>query len=142
MYKTLKTFYKFALKKRLIFCVFVVLVLSSSILGAIIPYFYKLFVNALTTAQTDKLFGIVLLYIGVSVAALVTGIVSYIVSDMIVFEASTDVRRAIFKHVLDLDFVFHASKSTGSLISAFKRGDGAFFDLFHIIHHRVADVVI
>ena len=142
MIKTLKTFYRFVLKKRLIFVGFALLVLASAVLGSILPYFYKLFVNALPSFNPHELFRIVFLYIGVSVAALFIDIASYFVGDVILFEASVDARKTIFKHVLDLDFAFHSGKSTGGLISAFKRGDGAFFDLFHIIHHRIADVVI
>lgn len=150
MFKTFKTFYRFILngtsefdlKKRLVFTGFIVLVLTSSILGSILPYFYKLFINTLTASEPEKLLGIVFWYIGVSFAALAVNILSYFVSDIIVFRASIDSRKAIFRYVLDLDFLFHSSKSTGSLISAFKRGDGAFFDLFHIIHHRIADVII
>ena len=130
------------LKKRLIFIGFVLLILISAITGSILPYFYKLFVDALPSFDTQVLFGIIFLYIGVSVTALIVDILSYLVGDIILFDATIDARKTIFKHVLDLDFLFHSGKSTGSLISIFKRGDGAFFDLFHVIHHRIADVVI
>ena len=142
MYKTLKTFYGFVLKKRLMFVGFAVLILISAIAGSILPYFYKLFVDALPAFDTRVLFGIIYLYIGVSVSALLVDIASYFVGDIILFDAAIDARKTIFKKVLDLDFLFHSNKSTGSLISIFKRGDGAFFDLFHVIHHRIADVVI
>jgi len=130
------------LRKRLTFAGFVLLILISAITGSILPYFYKLFVDALPQFDIQVLFGIIFLYIGVSVTALIVDILSYYVGDIILFDATIDARKTIFRHVLDLDFLFHSSKSTGSLISIFKRGDGAFFDLFHVIHHRIADVVI
>ncbi len=143
MFKTLKTYYGFVLReRRLIFIGFSLLIIVSAVLGSVLPYFYKLFINALTASEPEKLFGIVLMYVAVSFGALIVDIAGHFVSDIIVFRASIDSRSTIFKYVLDLDFVFHSNKSTGSLISAFKRGDGAFFDLFHIIHHRIADVLI
>lgn len=142
MLKTFRTFYRFVLKKRFVFVVLIILIISSAILSSITPYFFKLFVNALPALNSHELFKIVLLYVATSFASLAISILSYFVGDIILFEASADARKAIFKYVLDLDFVFHSSKSTGSLISAFKRGDGAFFDMFHIIHHRIFEVVI
>jgi len=61
---------------------------------------------------------------------LTTDILSGWLGDMVLLEASRDAREEIFRHIQSLDFSFHSNKSTGSLISAFKRGDGAFFDMF------------
>jgi ATP-binding cassette subfamily B protein len=142
MLKTFKTYYGFVLKKRLTFVGFVLLVVLSAIAGSILPYFYKLFIDAIPAFDAALLFRIVYLYIAVSVAALGLDVASYLVGDIVLFDAAVLARKTIFRHVLDLDFLFHSSKSTGSVISAFKRGDGAFFELFHIIHHRIADVVV
>ena len=142
MFKTIKTFYRFVFRKRLIFVGFVVLIIISAVSGSILPYFYKLFVDALPGFNSQELFQIIYLYIGVSVVAILVDILGYLVGDIILFDAAIDARKTIFKHILDLDFLFHSGKSTGSLISIFKRGDGAFFDLFHLIHHRIADVVV
>jgi ATP-binding cassette, subfamily B, heavy metal transporter len=150
MFKTFKTFYhfilngtsSFSLKKRLIFVGFIVIVVVAAVLGSILPYFYKLFIDALTNSQLERLIHLILLYVGISFTALLADMLSYFVGDIILFRASIDARSSVFKHVLDLDFFFHSNKSTGSLISAFKRGDGAFFDMFHIIHHRIAGVIV
>ena len=150
MLKTFKTFYHFvldgtssySLKKRLIFVGFIVIIVIAAVLGSILPYFYKLFIDALTNSQLERLISLILLYVGISFAALLADMLSYFVGDIILFRATIDARSSVFKHVLDLDFFFHSNKSTGSLISAFKRGDGAFFDMFHIIHHRIAGVVV
>jgi ABC-type multidrug transport system fused ATPase/permease subunit len=142
MWKTLKTFYGFILERRLLFAGFVLLILISAIVGSIMPYFFKMFVDAIPSLNTGKLLNIIYLFVGVSAGGLIIDIASYYVGDIILFRASVNARKKVFKHVLDLDFFFHASKSTGSLISAFKRGDGAFFELFHVIHHRILSVVI
>lgn len=78
----------------------------------------------------------------VRVSAVVTDILTFWVGDYILFQASIDARVTIFKKVQDLDFAFHSEKSTGSLISAFKRGDSAFFSFFHDIHHKMLGVLI
>ncbi|EKE12774.1 MAG: hypothetical protein ACD_13C00142G0001 [uncultured bacterium] len=142
MWKTFKTFYGFILKRRLVFAGFVLLILLSAIVNSIIPYFYKIFVDAIPSLDTGRLLSIVYIYVGVAGAGLIVDIFSYFVGDIILFRASADARKKVFKHVLDLDFLFHSNKSTGSLISAFKRGDGAFFELFHVIHHRIFGVFV
>lgn len=121
---------------------FFLLVLISAVVNSILPYFYKTFVDTIPSLDTSRLLKIVYIYMAVAVSGLALDILSYFVGDMILFRASANTRKKIFKHVLDLDFFFHASKSTGSMISAFKRGDGAFFELFHVIHHRILNIFI
>lgn len=140
MIKVLKVFYRFLLKKKGTFIFFLVLVVVASSLSAIQPYFYKLFVEAIPTGNYQNLIYILFAYVGVKVAELFFSVINFIVGDMIMIESSKDARASIFKHVQDLDFAFHSSKSTGSLISAFKRGDGAFYSFFHSIHHRILEI--
>ncbi|MCA9390414.1 ABC transporter ATP-binding protein, partial [candidate division WWE3 bacterium] len=49
--------------------------------------------------------------------------------DKYIIASMRDARAFIFKYVQDLDFAFHTEKSTGALISAFKRGDSAFWSI-------------
>lgn len=142
MFQVLKVFYRFILKRRLIFAVFILLIFSAQILFNITPYFYKLFVQAIPQTNFPLLLRILVFYIGVNVVGEILDIASFWLGDVILFEAAADARTAIFKHVQDLDFAFHSGKSTGSLISIFKRGDGAFFDLFHQIHHRILEIIV
>jgi ABC-type transport system involved in Fe-S cluster assembly fused permease/ATPase subunit len=78
----------------------------------------------------------------VRVSAVIIDMLTFWIGDYILFQTSIDARVTIFKKVQDLDFAFHTEKSTGSLISAFKRGDSAFFSFFHDIHHRMLGVFI
>jgi ATP-binding cassette subfamily B protein len=55
---------------------------------------------------------------------------SFWVSDQVGGRASVDLRETVFSHIHNLDYAFHASKSSGSLISIFKRGENAFI-MFH-----------
>ena len=77
MLKVLKVFYKFVLKKRLVFAVFVLLITFAQILYSITPYFYKLFVQAIPLADFAGLFRILVFYISVNVTAEVLDIASF-----------------------------------------------------------------
>ncbi|MDO8340838.1 MAG: ABC transporter transmembrane domain-containing protein, partial [Candidatus Woesebacteria bacterium] len=142
MLKVLRTFYGFIFEKKAIFIGFIFLVLISNILFSINPYFYKLFVDQIPSLNFGNLFKILLIYITVRVFAVISDIATFWVGDVILFKSSIDARVKIFKKVQDLDFAFHTEKSTGSLISSFKRGDSAFFSFFHDIHHRMLSVLI
>lgn len=90
----------------------------------------------------NLLVNILIAYIAIRFAALITNMLSYTVGDLLIIDSAANTRTAVFKRVQDLDFAFHTQKSTGSLISAVKRGDGAYFNLFHSIHFRIIDVAI
>jgi ATP-binding cassette subfamily B protein len=44
-------------------------------------------------------------------------------SDYLIIKVKQDIWAAVFKHIHELDFAYHVNKSSGSLISLFKRGD-------------------
>lgn len=60
--------------------------------------------------------------------------ISQYVSDMTVIKASRDVRMAVFTHLHNLDFFYHSNKSSGKLISTFKRGESAFITFYEEIN--------
>lgn len=142
MFKTLKVYYSFILEKKRIFWVFIVTIVISAILYNIGPYFYKLFVDTIPSLDYQKLIKLLIIYISVRVIANITDIASFTIGDKIAINASKNARTKIFKYVQDLDFAFHTSKSTGSLISIFKRGDGAFWTIYYAIHHRISDILV
>lgn len=140
--KTLKTFYGFEAKKKVWFAIFLFVVVVAATADSITPYFYKLFVDSISSSQHDKLLTLLIIFVVVKIVALLLMSLSFLLGDFISFQAGIDARIKIFKHIQDLDFAFHSSKSTGSLISAFKRGDNAFFSLHHSIHHRILEILI
>jgi len=119
-----------------------VVVISAGILNSFTPFFYKLFVEALPSLDSNRLLNILFVYIGFRIAGLIFNILSYPFGSQVVFGSSSAARTEVFNRVQDLDFAFHAQKSIGSLISAVKRGDGAYFNIFHTIHFRIINVVI
>lgn len=142
MRKILKTLYGFLLYSKPLFALMVLLIIVSAILQSSIPYFYKLFVNNLTGQKTYPILTILYVYIGARFLAVLIEGASHLVGDFILKEAAATARTTIFKYVQDLDFFFHSNKSTGALISAFKRGDGAFFNLYHNLHFQILNVFV
>ncbi len=142
MWKILKTFFKFASQNRLGYIVLVATTVAAAILDNLVPYFYKLFVEAIPGLNYNALLRILLVYIATSLTSLFFVEISFFAGDKVTFAAAAKVRQVIFAWIQELDMVFHSNKSTGSLISAFKRGDGAFFDLFFVLHHRILDITV
>lgn len=118
------------------------LIILANVLFSLNPVFYKKFVDAIPSLNEAVLFNILITYMAVKVLAQITNIASFYVSDFILFKSAVEARITIFKRVQDLDFAFHSDKSTGSLISAFKRGDSSMFSFFHDIHHKMLGVLI
>src|SRR3989344_4270539 len=139
---TLKIFYSFVARKKFWFIVFIAITIFYGTLYSILPYFYKLFVDGLENFNYLTLVKILIFYVLVRLVALLSSSLSFYVGDILSFDAAISARRTVFKHIQDLDFAYHASKSTGSLISAIKRGDGAMWELFHAIHHRFSEVLV
>lgn len=141
MLNTLKTFYSFAAKRRILFAGFIASSIVSVTCYNLTPYFYKLFIDNIPSQNFGLLFRILLGYIAIRTTALIFDEIRFYVGDINVIKASADARMAVFKKVQDLDMVFHSGKSTGSLISIFKRGDSAFFSIFDTLHPRLLDVI-
>lgn len=142
MVKILKVYYRFLGRRKSFFGLFMLAVLLAAFLQSITPYFYKLFVDELPSLNSNVLISILLVYISIRFGALLISMLSYTLGDLLVIDAAARVRTEVVKKVQDLDFAFHTSKSTGSLISAVKRGDGSYFNLFHTIHFRILDVIV
>jgi ATP-binding cassette, subfamily B, heavy metal transporter len=116
-------------KKRFIFFVFVLL--TGSVLTAIQPYFYKIFVDNLPSLNYRLLLKILLIYIGIRLLDNLVSVLTHFLADKVLIPVARDARLKVFAQVQDLDFAYHTEKNTGSLISAFKRGDNALFDILH-----------
>lgn len=142
MLKNLRLFYSFLSGKKFWFVVFIVFVLASSVAGSVVPYFYKIFVDAIPSRDFHRLLIILIVYIAFRVFEMLLNMASYTVGDYLLIDSASRARSELFQYVQDLDFAFHTDKSTGKLISIFKRGDGAFFSLFHSLHFRIINVLV
>ena len=112
------------------------------VLELLSPYFFKLFVETLQRNDLDGLYRLVTIFIGVLFAGLIFSNLKYLLGDVVSVDTAIDIRTTIFKYVQELDFTFHSNKSTGSLISAFKRGDNAFWGLYERLNQRMWEIII
>jgi ABC-type multidrug transport system fused ATPase/permease subunit len=142
MLKRFKTLYHFIFKYKLAFVFFFVASTVAVILENLAPYCYKILVNALEQHHFENIFLILALFVGVRLVANLVDVLGRVLGDKVIVPAAIDARVAVFRHIQNLDFAFHVNKNTGSLISAFKRGDGAFFEMFYNIHRSVYSVLL
>ncbi len=142
MLQVYQTYYRFLLKYRIKFAIFSILILVWGIIEGILPYFFKLFVDAIPQADYQIVLLILLVYVFLQVTELILDVITIFVGDSFLIPAARDARVAVVKKIQDLDFAFHLTKSTGSLISAIKRGDQAFFSLHHIINVQMTRILI
>lgn len=112
------------------------------VLDNLSPYFYKLLVEVIPSQKWTLLFGIVILFVGSRVVSEIFDNVMKFFGDKAIIAASADARAAVVKKIHQLDFAFHTERSTGSLISLIKRGDGAFFDFFRNVNIDVSRILI
>ncbi|HOY61402.1 MAG TPA: ABC transporter ATP-binding protein [Candidatus Woesebacteria bacterium] len=140
--KSLRTFYHYLGKYKWRMLFFLSITTLTVFLETIRPYWLK---GILDNAQNNN-FPVVFNYLilfGVStVGANLISAFSYYIGDKVVIPFSREIRETIFQKVLELDFAYHVNKNTGSLISAFRRGDNAIFSIFDSIHHELFRVLI
>ena len=137
-----RTYYRFLLKYKKPFALFMVASFLLVLTDSVQPVFYKLFIDALPSLVSSRLFQLLLIFIVIRFLGVLFDVASGYFSDLTVIPAARDARLLIFKKVQDLDFAYHLSKSTGSLISAFKRGDNAFFDFHHTVNIHLAQAAM
>lgn len=140
--KIIKRFYRFIWQYKFSFLIFLVVTAAAGVVENLGPYIFKLFVDGATNGNWQTLFGLLLLYTGTRVGSNLLDTLSYYLGDMVQIPAARDARIKIFRYIQDLDFAYHVNKNTGSLISAFKRGDGAFFNLFQNFHNEVLKTLV
>ncbi len=142
MFKTYKRYYQFLWKHKWQMILFTIFLVALSIVESLYPYFFKLFIDAIPLRDPDLLLQILLAYIGIGLLELILDVATYFAGDGALLATARDVRVAVFKKIQDLDFAYHLTKSTGSTISAIKRGDSAVFNFFHMVNISLAKAII
>ena len=142
MWKIYKKYYKFLWRYKKIMLGFWTSLAVLVVLDNLEPYFYKLFIDVIPTGKWNYFFVLLILYIGVRVFDEILENIMRTIGDMALFPASRDARVAVFKKIHQLDFAFHTNRSTGSLISIIRRGDGAFSEYFRLLNINIIRTVI
>ncbi len=118
------------LKYKLRFLFYTSLIILWAILSSLAPYFFKLFIDALTAEDFNQVWRVFQLFAGLSLVSIVISQLSHLVGDWLLIPVIEDSRILVFKKIQKLDFAFHTEKTTGSLISAVKRSEGAIWSIF------------
>ena len=142
MFNEYKKFYGFLLKYKLRYGLFLVFLVVMSVTESVQPYFYKLFVDAVTNPNSGTVFVVLAWYFVVRISHNISTSLAHWSGDTVLLPSSRDARISVVKKIQDLDMAFHLSKSTGSLISNIKRGDSAFFDTFENIHFGIIRILV
>jgi ATP-binding cassette, subfamily B, heavy metal transporter len=142
MVKTLKTYYSFLLRYKVLFISFIFALTINASLSSVQPFFLKIFIDKIPTASFSAIVGVFIIYIVIRIITVITDVLAGRFGDRMLGPASRDMRLKYFQKINDLDFAYHLSKKTGSLISAVKRGDNAFFELHFVLHWRIGSIFI
>ncbi len=142
MLKTYKIYYRFIFRYKLWFVLFAVSLVALSVLESIQPYFFRLVIDLVPTGDWRLLLNVLFVYVAVRFGKLAADLATYYFGDKVLLPAARDARLAVFRQIQELDFAYHINKSTGSMISAIKRGDGAFFEFWHAINVNATRAVI
>lgn len=113
---------------------FTFFLVALSVSESVLPYFYKLFIDAIPQMDPVLLLKILVGYIGIRLLKLAFDLATFFLGDSALLATARDIRQAVFKKIQDLDFAYHLTKSTGSMISSIKRGDLAVFNFFHMVN--------
>ncbi|MFA6602905.1 MAG: ABC transporter ATP-binding protein [Candidatus Shapirobacteria bacterium] len=142
MFPLLRTYFRFLGRYPGWLAVFWAALIGFAITEGFEPYFYKLLIDSIGVKSERE---IVMIVSGLGLFRLGGLLLSNLfraAGDRVVLPASRDLRVAVIEKIHELDFAFHTSRSTGSLISIIKRGDGAFFDFFQNININTVRIVI
>jgi ABC-type multidrug transport system fused ATPase/permease subunit len=142
MWRIIKRFYQFIWKHKWWFILAMIATTIAFVLELLAPYFFKLFIETIQKNDLDYLYRLIIIFIVVQFGALIFSNLKYLLGDVVSVDTAIDIRLKVFEHVQNLDFLFHSNKSTGSLISAFKRGDNAFWGLYERLNQRMWEIVI
>lgn len=101
-----------------------------AILSNILPLLFRDVVNFALEGETEFLFRSILLISSIVLVTYLGDTFTMYISDFALFGAAAKLKKDVLRHIHDLDFSYHANKSSGKLISIFKRGEGAFFSFY------------
>jgi ATP-binding cassette, subfamily B, heavy metal transporter len=140
--KVLKKFYTYVWKFKKFFIVALILNIIFAVLSNLLPLLFRDVVNYALEGQIELIFRVLII---ISVIVLITYLgdaLTMYISDFALFGAASKLKQDVLRHLHDLDFMYHANKSSGRLISIFKRGENAFFSFYDEINMWISRVVL
>lgn len=140
--KYIITLYRFIKPFKMRMAVFLMVVTGAVVVESIRPYWLKKILDSVESGSSESVMFYFILFGTSMVGGNALSALGYFLGDSVLFPLARNIRETIFNKILELDFAFHVNKNTGSLISAFKRGDGAVFNIFFNIHQELYRVLI
>jgi ATP-binding cassette subfamily B protein len=128
--KQLKRLYGFILARPILFWSHVILMLVASVLGLSRSFFLGWITNAATGGALGTVFSLIITFGLILIVSLILENLAHYLMDRNLVEVSTAISKKVMAKVHELDFSFHADKSSGKLISLFRRGDDAVFNFY------------
>lgn len=133
---------KLALAKRLRFFGFLLFVAVAAIAWRSSQFAVAGIVDNSITGNVDAVVVALVTLLGIRVLATFLGAIKDTIGSWILADIMAQNRLQYLRQIQHLDYSFHANKSTGSLISAGKRGDGAIASAFIEINDSTFMVVV
>jgi ATP-binding cassette, subfamily B, heavy metal transporter len=140
--ETFINFYRYILKYKWHFIVYLLAAAISQISINLIPYFLKWITSALLALNYPLATN---LAIGLGVALLANTLFyafAMVLSDRGILKSVIDLQLDVMRKIHDLDFTYHTEKSSGKLISIMKRGEDSFFNMYDILNRDVYFLIV
>lgn len=130
----LKILYRYCFHYPWLSLAVVICLLLQSLLTNLQPWLIGQVTGFLEKASYDQAWLYFSYFLIVLIASTVIGALRMYFADRVFFPVVADIRQAVFEHLHRLDFAYHTKKSSGSLISLFKRGEGATYSVLYNGH--------
>ncbi|MEK9200650.1 MAG: ABC transporter ATP-binding protein, partial [Patescibacteria group bacterium] len=142
MRKTFGTFYGYLFRHPALFLGGMVTLVIARSAENMQNFFVKWIVQAVTTNDYETAIRLVLWMGTVLLFGTFFHIISQMLGDRSAMRTLVDVNLDALKKIHELDFSYHAEKSSGRLISLTKRGEDAMFNLTEIINRELFGTLI
>jgi ATP-binding cassette subfamily B protein len=140
--KLFRHFFRFLKKHQIRLGLFLAVSIIAVSLETIRPFWLKLILDNVATGNFSVIYIYLLLFGFSTVGGNLISAFAFFLGDGVMIPMAREIRETVFQKVLELDFAYHVNKSTGSLISAFRRGDSAIFSVFISLFQELFRVFI
>lgn len=141
-FKVLKKYLYFVTRNKTRYIFMLIFLVLGTITVKSIPVFYGQLIDALNNQSIETAFNIGLILVTVRFI----GGILYNLKDQLLFRISVEVARdgriEYVQSLQKLDYTFHTNKSSGSLISIAKRGEGALDTALGEINNRAFEIIV
>ncbi len=140
--KILKRFYYYVLIYKRYFLLAVSFNIFFTFIANLLPLFLRNTVNYALEGDDSRLFSSLLLICAVIIVDFFGEMITQYIADVGVIKSAAQLKLDVFKHLHDLDYGYHTRKSSGKLISIFRRGEGGFITFYEEVNIWALRVIL